>query len=444
MTDSRRIINFMLLTTVLLVLALASGCISSNAVSRQYVFPGNTGRQIELHIDAKGELLMIPFALERPGTKNFSVKLEQPRIVHFPYNELPLMTGYQYVEYGNLWTTGRNGAILLFLLLDDKGRIYIMDTPDSPLIEHGGDIDFHQATLSSEWIADFLMEMNRKQWLRRTGFWNLPGLGIPAIFSWRDAEPSLAIVNDFLKKHPLKAQGDAGKWEKVYCPCFTPNVFCEAGLHKLPPFTSEQVLALTTKLDVYTGMGGFEYKDLNLLFPDGHTEEHLMGMEQALGRLCRTGKYRVISFDRRNEEKLNDPERNHPWAPDLRNYARRKGIPLVILYGDDANAPAYQGLPAGVRQYWQCPECARQYNKLSAKSGVELHTRNLLLFPINLVPDMLVGIISMPCAYFMGMCTSDEPGWFMVGLPFSPLAGAIFGLNEAWNGRPFWNMVSPP
>ena len=38
-----------------ILVALSFGCISSNAVSRQYVFPGNTGRQIERHIDARGE-----------------------------------------------------------------------------------------------------------------------------------------------------------------------------------------------------------------------------------------------------------------------------------------------------------------------------------------------------------------------------------------------------
>ena len=238
----------------------------------------------------------------------------------------------------------------------------------------------------------------------------------------------------------MTVQEDAGKWNKIYCPCFTPNVFCEAGIHKFPSFTSEQVLALTTKLNVYIGMGGFEYKDLNMLFPDGHTATDVMEMEQSIDRLWLTGKYRVISFDRRNEEKLDDPERNHPWAPGLRNYAMRKGMPLVILYGDDANAPVHPGLPAGVKQYWQCPECAKHYNELSAKSGVLLHKKNILLFPINLVPDVLTGIIAVPCICLTGIIKSSEPGWFMIGLPTSPIEGILIGIVEACNGRPFWDM----
>ena len=386
---------------------------------------------------------MIPLALEHPGTKNYGVKLELPRIINYPFTVLPLLTEYQYVLHGGLWTTGRNGAILGFLLLDDKGRMYIMDTPDNPLIQYGGDIDFRQASLSSEWIADFLMEINREKWPRQTGFWNMPGLNVASMFSWRDAEPSLAIVNDFLKKHPLSIQGDTGRWNEIYRPCFTPNVFCETKLHKLPPFTSEQVLALTTKRIVKKVGADFEYEDSELLFPDGYSVGDLDGIERHLDKLLGTGKYSIISFDRRNEKNIRDPERNPPKAPFLREYAKGKGIPIVILYGDDENAPAYPGLPKGIKQYWQCPECARQlFHKHSSNPGVEyhFHSKNILLFPINLVPNVLTCIIAVPCICVTGIVKSSEPGWYMIGLPTSPLEGVIVGIVEAWNGRPFWNM----
>ena len=54
---------------------------------------------------------------------------------------------------------------------------------------------------------------------------------------------------------------------------------------------------------------------------------------------------------------VDDPERDHPWAPALRCYAAELGIPLVILYGKDDRAPNYPGLPKNVTQYWQCPGC---------------------------------------------------------------------------------------
>lgn len=98
-------------------------------------------------------------------------------------------------------------------------------------------------------------------------------------------------------------------------------------------------------------------------FPNGNVAEHIMGMREELDKLWKTGKYRIIAYDRRAQEDLKDPERGNPWAPNLREYATDRGIPLVILYGDDKSAPDYPGLPKGIRQYWQCPQCAQAQRK---------------------------------------------------------------------------------
>ena len=42
----------------------------------------------------------------------------------------------------------------------------------------------------------------------------------------------------------------------------------------------------------------------------------------------------------------------------MRTWAADRGVPLVILYGEDKEAPEYPGLPKGIKQYWQCPQCA--------------------------------------------------------------------------------------
>ena len=45
---------------------------------------------------------------------------------------------------------------------------------------------------------------------------------------------------------------------------------------------------------------------------------------------------------------------------DFRRYAAERGVPLVFLCGEDKDAPQYEGLPNGVGQFWQCPQCSHE------------------------------------------------------------------------------------
>ena len=59
--------------------------------------------------------------------------------------------------------------------------------------------------------------------------------------------------------------------------------------------------------------------------------------------------------------KLGDPERSAlTVAPSIRRHAQKCRIPLGILYGEEQAAPAYPGIKPGLRQYWQCPDCANE------------------------------------------------------------------------------------
>jgi len=223
----------------------------------------------------------------------------------------------------------------------------------------------------------------------------------------------------------------------------TPNVYCEAGIHEMPAFVAEQVLVVRP-LQVVKEIGGgkytFEMPETELVFPDGVTTRHIEGTCTKLRRLWKKGEYRIIVFDRSGES-LDNPLKDYPWTRTLRAYAMTNSIPISILHGTDTDAPVLPGIPIGLRQYWQCPECARLYSELNQKtSTIEWNTANMLLFPLNVLPDMLVGVCYYTGAFVYSIFTSDEFGWFVIGLPIAPFWGAIDGGINAWNGRPFWNM----
>ena len=117
------------------------------------------------------------------------------------------------------------------------------------------------------------------------------------------------------------------------------------------------------------------------------------------------------------------------------------GIPIAILYGTDPDASVLPGIPQGLRQYWQCPECAKLYSEQQKEAlKIKWNTASVLLFPLNVVPDMLVGICYYTGAFVYSIFTSDEFGWYVIGLPFAPFWGAFDGMTNALEGRPFWNM----
>jgi hypothetical protein len=174
---------------------------------------------------------------------------------------------------------------------------------------------------------------------------------------------ALPILERFCSVHPMTVSSAMGKWEPIKRPCFTPNVYCEKGLHQMPTFNAQQVLLLHPTIKVKYAGTDYAYEDKDLTFPNGNSPGHIAGMKQELNKLWNTGQYRILAYDRRAEKNLKDPERDNPWAPQLRTYAADKGIPLVILYGEDSEAPEHVGLPKGVRQFWQCVQCIRDQTK---------------------------------------------------------------------------------
>ena len=360
---------------VVSVILMFNGCIqvaqnNSNASTgnglpqsidtKAYRFPANAASQIRQHIQCKGTMLMIPVALANWPRENKVAVLENPVEIAFPFDALPSFTGYQYVVQGYSWTVGPNGLLLAFLLIGADGNLYYMDTPDAPFGEDM-DIRFYKAQISQEWKEAFDACRQEGGWEGTSGVWQIPN-GTQA-YRWRDSGKALPILERFSSVHSMTVSSATGKWEPVKRPCFTPNVYCEGGLHQMPPFNAQQVLLLHPTIKVKNVGTDFSYEEKELTFPNGKIAEHIAGMKRELDRLWKTGQYRILVYDRRAEKNLKDPERDNPWAPELRKYAADKGIPLVVLYGEDTDAPEHPGLPNGVRQFWQCPQCVREQMK---------------------------------------------------------------------------------
>ncbi len=340
-----------------IMLCFLSGC----AHNKDYRFPASAASQMSKNIKCNGSMLMIPMAMPNPQRDRTVAVLETPVEIAAPFDNLPCLTGYQYVIHGYLWAVGTKGHLFAFLLLGSDGSLYYMDTPDAPF-EKDGDIWFYKANLSSDWRDAFGSCLKDSTWKSEAGFWKFPNTPSGS-YRWRNAEEALPILKRFCNDHPIAVNAKTGKWERIVQPCFTPNVYCEQKLHTMPKFSSEQILLLNLKIKPVMYNGNFSYNNKMLEFPNGNVAKHIMGMREELDKLWKTGKYRIIAYDRRAQEDLKDPERGNPWAPSLREYATDRGIPLVILYGDDKSAPEYPGLPKGIRQYWQCPQCAQAQRK---------------------------------------------------------------------------------
>ena len=213
------------------------------------------------------------------------------------------------------------------------------------------------------------------------------------------------------------------------------NVFCMTGRHRLPDFTADQVLLVRAKGE--RQIEGSTEVALNT--PDLEFEEGAFDVDacsRELKRLWKSGRYRVIVYDR-SEETLDKPLQDNPQTRALREFALVYGIPLVILCGADIKAPDYPGIPQGWRQYWQCPKCAQEYWKHRRPPTMKELAVNLLMFPLNVVPYMVGGV----CFYTFGLvfCAYDLE-WFVIRLPFVPLWGGVVGFMNAFSGTPFWEM----
>ena len=149
-----------------------------------------------------------------------------------------------------------------------------------------------------------------------------------------------------------------GHWQRVWKPCFTPNVFCEKGVHKLPDFSADEVLLCRDKWKEGEG------RELGL--QSGESALSTNGIRALLEDKLKTGRYKVIAYQPRigkDEQCRVDPEREsllHSFL--MREIAEKYGVPLVIVspVEPDNNAPVLPGIPAGLRQYWHCPECVRE------------------------------------------------------------------------------------
>ena len=251
----------------------------------------------------------------------------------------------------------------------------------------------------------------------------------------------LCIVSSLLLSGCVSESARLG--EAILAPNLAPNVYCAAGLHEIPAFMAEQVL-LVRPLHVVkkTGSGetATEYTETDLLFPDGEKTVCLDDDISKLKQLWKSGDFRIIVYDEGSEESCN-PFMCKSNAYYLRAYAMRHGIPMAILYGPDSDAPILPGIPQGERQYWQCPECAQLYSDQQKEAlKTKWNTTNMLLFPLNVVPDMLVGVCYYTGAFVYSIFTSDEFGWYVIGLPIAPFWGTIDGIDNALEGKPFWNM----
>lgn len=315
-----------------------------------YRFPPNVAFQLKSHVKCRTPMLLIPLSRVDDYA---NVILDHPVEIAYPFDDMPSLTGYQYVVQGYLWTIGDKGFLFAFLLLGSDGSIYYLDTPDTPFgIER--DIRFFQADVSADWQESFANCLKDEPWSGSSGIWQLPHGGTG--YQWRNPGVDLPIVKDFCANHPLASNSAEGKWEFIK-PQSTPNLYCAQGKHEMPRFSAKQVLMLRPIVqDVYVG-AGFTEKMKHVLFPNGTVATHITGLWQEIDKFWQTGKYKILAYDMSSEKDVADPER-HDWAISLRTHAADKGIPLVILYGDDPDAPQYDGLPKGIGQYWQCPQCS--------------------------------------------------------------------------------------
>lgn len=338
----------------LLIIVVRPGVVRLGA-DETYRFPANAAAQMRKSMACRGTMLMIPVV--DPGWPEKSgreVVLETPVEIAFPFERLPKLTGHQYGLGEYAWDVGSKGLLIFFLVTGSDGSLYAMYPPIAPFSEDR-DIRFRKAAVSLEWQAAFMSPAMQDPKSAGSGVWKS---GMP--YRWRDPETALPILKKFWIAHPLSVTAKEGKWEPVRIPCFTPNLYCERKEHPMPRFTAKEVL----RLHPVKGKAADEdYDETLLAFPNGKRASHIAGMQRELLALWSTGQYRVVAYDRRAETDIDDPERDNPWAPNLRSWAADMGIPLVILYGEDKSAPPCPGLPPEVRQYWQCPQCAKDEMK---------------------------------------------------------------------------------
>ena len=229
------------------------------------------------------------------------------------------------------------------------------------------------------------------------------------------------------------------------------GIFCPAGLHHLPDFTAEEVLALRLvteirKIPSADGQSMELQPAIALQFPRGDSQPSKFSFEE-LNRRWATSNYKVIVIDATAENSLVKPsdlpllEKTSTLSA-VRFDAMYFKAPLVILCGVDADAPALPGIPPGLRQFWQCPKCAeQQWRHHREAREPKWKPIYLLTFPLNLVPDMVVGCVGWTAFGFAAAFgLAPDSLEVLPTLLYMPVAGSAIGTMNAWYGIPFWRM----
>ena len=99
--------------------------------------------------------------------------------------------------------------------------------------------------------------------------------------------------------------------------------------------------------------------------------------------------------------------------------------------------------------FWKWLKDCRVNKNMQAKHLPSLPPKptltDRLLFPINLIPDILSDVLAYTVSSFYvigGLLASDEPGWGIAATltwPYGLVFSVGIGVHDAWNGLPFWN-----
>ena len=350
---------------------ILSGCLPT--MMTWNALPDNAASQIAKQITCRGEMLLIPILL---GGKQVML-LGDPLPIHYPFEELKNKSfkSHQFGLVSVTWGAGSTRNIVAFLLLASDGAVYDLDVEDIP-DDPASDICFYRAVLSPAWVGE-LQAICLPQWTAtRGGFWqcrSLSGLfSLTEEFRWEHPETSIPLVKAFLGKYPLRTTEEKqGDWQRFWKPCFTPNVYCEKGLHTLAEFAPNEVLYCGEQIKKRIRVHPYDKKQMVfderwLELQTGESAYLLDSIYSMLKKAMKSGKYKVVVYQpeiNENGRENVDPERQrslHSFM--IRRLAAKYKLPLVIVspLEPDPTAPMYLGIPTGLRQYWHCPECARE------------------------------------------------------------------------------------
>ena len=335
-----RILCFLCLALVL------SGCPS---VKHWDCMPENAPQQLRYMLDEKDDMLMIPLILTE------KVLLGTPFVTRYPFDDLRdrKFLSNQIALVTPSWGIGGGKKIIGFLLISSNGVIYDLDTEDMPDYPDS-DIEFHRLIPDSgqqQILKTMLFTPEVYECSQSAGL-NFPSLKPlkPYRISWENPDEAKAVTVPFWNKIKFNNSSRQGKWEQFWKPFQEPDQYCK--IHQLVPFAAEEVLFCHDKIDGYNRI---------LCLNNNVRAATVREMELALQQAVKSGKYKLIAYEPSIPAgAVWDVERNRfLFSGNLRRFAKKNKLPLVILSRREKseNAPALPGIPAGVRQYWHCPEC---------------------------------------------------------------------------------------